>query len=1639
MWVVGLSARDGQLGGGSGGVAARRLHAVASRQQGCSRPIARSSVSVVEFRILGPLEVRSDSGAVALRGIKLRAVLAVLLLHPNESVHAERLALALWGEDAPASATKTVQVYVSRLRKALGDADALATTPAGYCLRVRADELDAERFARLVEDGHRALDAGQAEHAGVVLREALALWRGPPLAELAFEPFARADIARLQEQRLAALEARVDADLAVGRHTALVGELRQLAAANPTRERLAAQLMLALYRSGQQADALEAFHAARRVLLEEIGVEPGPELRRLQDAILRQDVLLEPQVAVPELPQELDAGSAPPLAGRDDELTWLRERWELARTGNGTLVALTGGRGIGKSRLAVALAGEAHRLGAVVVYCSGRGPPGTVRAALSGAGEASRATLLVVDDADAAGGDVLGELQQLARALAGVPVLALALAEDAEALTSLGIDGVLALEPVDVEAVRSIALRYAPGRAGEEVPADRLLDTSGGVPRRVHEVARQWARREASRRVSAVAGRTAAGRAELRSLESELTGTVVDLQAARERADPASGDEARVVCPFKGLASFEVADAPYFFGRERLVAELVARLVGTPLLGVVGPSGSGKSSVLRAGLLPALTNGVLPGSDGWTQVVIRPGEHPLGELNRAAGGLGGDARWVLAIDQFEETFTACRDEHERAAFIAGLTRMARGCEGRGIVLLALRADHYGRCTAYPELSSLLAPNHVLVGPMRRDELRRTVECPAQRVGLRVEPELADALVADIEDEPGGLPLLSAALLELWQHRRGPRLHYLAYEHTGGVRGAVARLAEDAFTQLDDARQSVARGVLMRLIGLGGEGAVERRRVALEDLPTERSEEVAAVLALFTDRRLLTVSAATVEIAHEALLREWPRLRGWIEDDRESMRLKQNLVSAAEEWRRLGRDEEALYRGSRLSEALAWRDADATSAVSEREHEFLAASEASGARAQATRLRRIRLTGAAMAMLAAAVVAIIVTVLFAGRERAIAESRDLATKSSTLIATDPGLALSIALEALRRRHTSQAQDAVRQATLEHRATKVIAAHTGLVFGVAPSADGRLAATAGGDRTVRIWSVGSGRRTGEIRGYHAEVRAVSFSPDSRRIASAAHDGEIAVAAADGGPRDIVAHLKGDHATSIDFGADGKTLAIATYGGRVALVRLSDGAVRDLSPGAAAPVYAAGFDRDARRVVSAGADGFARIWNVAGGRPLVLPHPDQVVLGASFSPGGARVATADSSGTVRLWDANSGRALMRIKLSDQPLASVRFSGDGRRIAAGAADGVIHLAAVREAAVLAELKGHNGPARVDFIPRSGALVSAGEEDGTLRTWTPPATRLPLRSGTVPRFSRDGDLVVSGSFDGPIHVWDVATGRDRTLGGHTAASFPQFSPDGTQIVSASHDDSVRLWDVKTGRSRAVPTLAGSKYAAAVDATGERIAIGGTTLVIQAPDGSARMRLRKRSGMVNTLAFSPDSQHLLTGSDDGTAGVWNAHSGELQRTLRGHDGIVRNVSYSADGKWIATAGSDATVRVWRAEGGDAVTLLGHEGPVNSARFNGRGDRLVSAGVDGTIRIWDAAGGDALVVLYRHEGIASGADFSGDGRNVVSAGADGMRITACEVCDTLQDTLRVARTRARHELSAAERRRLLPGG
>ena len=307
----------------------------------------------------------------------------------------------------------------------------------------------------------------------------------------------------------------------------------------------------------------------------------------------------------------------------------------------------------------------------------------------------------------------------------------------------------------------------------------------------------------------------------------------------------------REVCPFKGLAPFEPTDAEFFFGRERLVDELVARLADTALLAIVGPSGSGKSSLLRAGLLPAL-------GQEWMSRSPPLGERSLADLVGALEGVPHGERLVLAVDQLEELFAPSVVEDDRRAFVDALVDAAWDPERRALILVALRADFFGQLAPYVELADLVGPNHVLLGPMSAAELRRAIEKPAERVGLEVEPTLVDALVDDVAGETGGLPLLSTALLDLWRERDGRSLTLSTYQRKGGVRGAVGRHAEAAFRSLADDEQRIARLILLRLVA-GGEGeALTRRRVTREELDAENDARVADVLAALVKRRLLVV-------------------------------------------------------------------------------------------------------------------------------------------------------------------------------------------------------------------------------------------------------------------------------------------------------------------------------------------------------------------------------------------------------------------------------------------------------------------------------------------------------------------------------------------------------------------------------------------------------------------------------------------------------------------------------------------------------------------------------------------------------------------------------------------------------------
>jgi hypothetical protein len=608
------------------------------------------------------------------------------------------------------------------------------------------------------------------------------------------------------------------------------------------------------------------------------------------------------------LPPELD--DPMPLTDREHELRWLRGTWRQARRGHGRIVFVSGPAGIGKTRLVAELAAYLQANGGAVRYAGsgGAGAADTLNAIAHAVSASASPTLHVLDGLDLFG-EAVAELLRSIEAIESRPVLVLGLFRDAEGSPALAElvdrmdlrgDGHRRLGPLALDGIIDVARAYV-GEV-DELPAESMLRASGGVPARVHEVVSEWARDEAKRRLAAAAKWLAEGK-DQQSAGLDFANNVIALKLGRIYATPDKEDLAGV-CPYQGLAAFEASDAPYFYGRERLVGELAARTVAMGLLGVVGPSGSGKSSLVMAGLLPSLSAGLLPGSDRWSQAVVRPGEHPLDALETLLVTRSQGTRLVLVVDQFEEVFTTTTDVGERVEFIDRLVKLTSDPE-RCVVVVTIRADYTGHLAPYTELTEPLAANLVLVGPMTGDELRRAIELPARRVGLRVESPLVDALVREVAEEPGGLPLLSTALVELWQARDGAWLRLEAHERTGGVRGAVARLAEASFGRLQGEEREAARALLLRLVGRGEGDAAVRRRVPVSEF--DRTPAVESVLHTFTRDRLLTAADGTVEVSHEALIREWPRLRGWLEEDVQGREIRSHITQAAKQWDGRARD------------------------------------------------------------------------------------------------------------------------------------------------------------------------------------------------------------------------------------------------------------------------------------------------------------------------------------------------------------------------------------------------------------------------------------------------------------------------------------------------------------------------------------------------------------------------------------------------------------------------------------------------------------------------------------------------------------------------------------------------------------
>lgn len=803
--------------------------------------------------------------------------------------------------------------------------------------------------------------------------------------------------------------------------------------------------------------------------------------------------------------------------------------------------------------------------------------------------------------------------------------------------------------------------------------------------------------------------------------EPELTERLLELaQSARQEDAPTPG-----VSPYKGLLFFDESDADLFYGRESVTKRVVDRVTDLAshasrhFLAVVGASGSGKSSLIRAGLAVTLKR------SGWEVRLLTPTSDPVRALqvNLTAPKIGGLGRVLILVDQFEETFTLCHDEHQRIAFIQELLNLAQDPADKTVVVIALRADFYSHCAQYPLLRQAVAAEQEYIGQMTTEELRRAIEEPAKRSGWEFEPGLVDILLNDVgadgmgQPEPGALPLLSHALLATWEARRGRTFTLDGYRASGGVRGAIAETAESVFTdQFNQHQQELARDVFLRLTELGEGTEDTRRRAALNELVRQSTEatQLRAVLNTLAEARLITLNEDSAEVAHEALIREWQRLHEWLTQDRESLHLHRHLTESTKGWEALGRDASELYRGARLAQAREWADAN-TNRLNEAELAFLAASieqaqhdemeretqrqrelEAVQKLAETERQSILNLRSRNRVIITIGVVAIILAVM-AGTF-GLSSSRN-AKQALNAQATSQAEAQSRATaetNALEERNIAQQQSLV-------ASVRELSSEANLNLGIDPERSILLALQAvnktyainqsvlpeAQDALHRAVQASSVELT--LRGHTGAVRRAVFSPDGMRIATASADGTAKIWDAASGNEllTLQASSKG-WVDSVAFSSDGKLLA------------------------------------------TAGDDKTARIWDSVTGKELLTlkGHLDWV-SGVAFNPDGSILASSSADGAIKVWDVHTGKEVLTLREEDgAQIPSMAFSSDGSMIAdvansnSGLREGWTSVWNVSTGRRLFTVRGHTTNIEsVAFSHDSAHFVTAGD-DSTAKIW---------------------------------------------------------------------------------------------------------------------------------------------------------------------------------------------------------------------------------------------------------------------------------------------------------------------------
>ncbi|WP_375496896.1 helix-turn-helix domain-containing protein [uncultured Jatrophihabitans sp.] len=1088
---------------------------------------------------------------------------------------------------------------------------------------------------------------------------------------------------------------------------------------------------------------------------------------------------------------------------------------------------------------------------------------------------------------------------------------------------------------------------------------------------------------------------------------AEIDAWLAALRRARASSDRRKN---RTVAPYRGLKPFEPEDAALFFGRREQtdeIVQLVARLRSERgpshgILAVIGPSGSGKSSLLRAGVMATVRAGALDNGDGdgddgdgdgdgdgddgddmeWTCALATPGNQPQAAIATALAARGAGPHLVV-LDQLEEIFTLTQDAAARSAFLDSLASSGPDV----VVALGMRADFFAEAAREPVLLAALRHAQVVVGPLAAEQLQEVVLGPARQIGLAVEDGLVELVLADLgPHHAGALPLLSHALLATWDRSNGRRLTIADYRATGGLDAAVQRTAEEVFTSLDPSQQEGAHDLFARLVNVGDDVATTRRRISRSELGLDVQDAghdaIRDIVDRFAARRLLTLTEDSVEVSHEALLTAWPRLRGWLDTDRAGLLVHRRITTGANAWDAGGRDPATLPHGSTLDIAAEW-------AAEPRNRRRMNAVEVSyldaGVRrreelAQAARRRSRRLV---QLLAAVAVLALVATGLAiwartsqrtADHERRVATaarddalSRQVAFQARQLNGSDPALAQQLALAAYRIAPSNVAKAAMADESATPVITRVLGPLGPTPLALAPAR--HLVAVGHADGTVHLFGLRSGAPPQRLATLATppgddQVFGLAFSPDGRLLATGGESHLITLwdVADPRHPRvraSFDPHFDGD-VQSIALSADGHTL-VASSRGRAPVERWD---IHDpdhpvpLPPPHGVPatvtVNDVAYSADGHELADAEDDGTTLVWRAAGAQWTTARHIATGTANVStvaFLPAAHDILLGARDGSVQIWsDTAVPHRLRRLTGSTNAIpTAIAVRPDQREIAVGYSDGTLRTWAVGGWVPLSSLANPGPVTGAAFSADSGTLLSTAA-DGTLRLVSAGSRAIPV-AGTVfgMGYTARGSTLAIGDNGTPagVRLWDVADpGAPHPL--TPLLTMPAGTPasdgtaavrrDGSLVATGNRNGQVELWDTR-------------------DAAHTRAAV--------APFVAA-------TALVEGLQFSPDGRLLAVAADDGNVSLWDVADPAAPRVLTRLHGasLMLNVAFSPDGRLVAGASADDTVYLWDVSDPTSAhrvaRLRGFASYVYGVAFAPDSSLLAASSSDHTTRVWDVS-------------------------------------------------------------------------